>query len=415
MAAVRASWLHSGEQSEGHPALLAQFSNGKLQTTETVDFALYKHKDDGHPRKKHQRILTAETDRLAYVGSNFGTGALKCNTLCRYFFGILNKDSGQMEVVRAEQFNMQPVFPGDPTNSITEDKVEKTYRDKVDSLIEAFGTNKQKRALNARKMNQVGSETLSKAVTKAAENIIETKGIAALVKDAAQNELQDASLFLPPCHADAEKPEEVYKFDDLISPAEYAALETPSAPFRNITSEDIKTMLENKSYGSYVLEELQSMPMDEKSCNHKARCLWFLDTLIKFSFQKVIKRKHVFGPECPHLISGKLMKHFSVLSYNNGRLQNIMSASMKAKITAHVIALALHINDFQTDLTVLQRDMKLSENRMLEVARAMGLKISKKKAPLGALDDEDHKMATLTIPLIPYQPPGGPRKRKKMT
>lgn len=36
---------------------------------------------------------------------------------------------------------------------------------------------------------------------------------------------------------------------------------------------------------------------------------------------------------------------------------------MKAKITAYVIILALHINDFQIDLTVLQRDLKLSEKR----------------------------------------------------
>lgn len=36
---------------------------------------------------------------------------------------------------------------------------------------------------------------------------------------------------------------------------------------------------------------------------------------------------------------------------------------MKVKITAYVITLALHINDFQTDLTVLQRDLKLRENK----------------------------------------------------
>ncbi|KAJ1204648.1 hypothetical protein NDU88_000088 [Pleurodeles waltl] len=415
MATVRASWVYSGDQPDGQKVPLAQFSNGTLQSSRTVDFTLYKNKDEANPRKKHQRILVAETDRLSYVGSNFGPGALKCNSLCSYFVGVLNKESGQMEVFSAEQFNMQPFFPGESTNAITEEKVEKSYRDKVDSLIEAFGTNKQKRALNARKMHQVGSETLSKAVTKAAENIIETKGVAALVKDAAQHDVQDVSLFLPPCHAEADKPENVYKFIDLISDEEYKALELPSAPFRDITSEDIKTMLENRSHTFFVLEELQSMPVDEESRDHKARCLWLLDALIKFSLQKVVKRKTALPPECPHFISGKLMKNFTVLSYNNGHLQNIISASMKAKITAYVIALALHINDFQTDLTILQRDMKLTENRILEVAKAMGLKISKKKSPLGASDDEDHKLGILTIPLISYQPFGGKRKRKKMT
>lgn len=44
-------------------------------------------------------------------------------------------------------------------------------------------------------------------------------------------------------------------------------------------------------------------------------------------------------------------------------LRNLISDSMKAKITAYVILLALHINDFQIDLTMLQRDLKLSERR----------------------------------------------------
>lgn len=46
----------------------------------------------------------------------------------------------------------------------------------MDALIEAFGTNRQKRALSSRKLNQVGSETLNKAMVKAAEDIIENKG-----------------------------------------------------------------------------------------------------------------------------------------------------------------------------------------------------------------------------------------------
>ena len=44
-------------------------------------------------------------------------------------------------------------------------------------------------------------------------------------------------------------------------------------------------------------------------------------------------------------------------------LRNLISSSMKAKITAYAIILALHISNFQIDLTVLQRDLKLSEKR----------------------------------------------------
>lgn len=44
-------------------------------------------------------------------------------------------------------------------------------------------------------------------------NFLELK---ALVSDAMQDDLQDDSLYLPPCHADATKPEDVYRFEDSI-------------------------------------------------------------------------------------------------------------------------------------------------------------------------------------------------------
>ncbi|XP_005382935.1 PREDICTED: DNA-directed RNA polymerase I subunit RPA49 [Chinchilla lanigera] len=410
-----ARWQYCGEPDESQRAVLVQFSNGKLQDPGSLRFTLYNSTDSTNPRKRSQRILAAETDRLSYVGNNFGTGALKCNTLCRHFVGILNKTSGQMEVYDAELFNMQPLFADESIESEpTSENQTKTFREKMDSCIEAFGTTKQKRALNSRRMNKVGSESLNLAVAKAAEEIIDTKGVEALVSDAIQDDLQDDSLYLPPCYADAAKPEEVYKFEDILSPEEYDALEGPSEAFRKVTSEEILKMIEENSHCFFVIEALKSLPSNEESRDRQARCIWFLDTLIKFRAQKVIKRKSALGPGIPHIINTKLLKHFTCLTYNNGSLRNLISNSMKAKITAYVIILALHINDFQIDLTVLQRDLKLSEKRMIEIAKAMRLKISKRKVSLAPGREEDHKLGTLSIPLPPAQNSNQQSKRRKM-
>ncbi|XP_036116979.1 DNA-directed RNA polymerase I subunit RPA49 [Molossus molossus] len=411
-----AKWLYCGEPDESQRAVLVQFSNGKLQNPGNMHFTLYKSKDSTNPRKRSQRILAAETDRLSYVGNNFGTGALKCNILCRHYVGILNKTSGQMEVYDAELFNMQPLFSDESIESeLTLESQSKTFRDKMDSCIEAFGTTKQKRALNSRRMNRVGNESLNRAVAKAAESIIDTKGVTALVNDALHDNLQEDSLYLPPCHADAAKPEDVYKFEDLLSPAEYEALQSPSEAFRNVTSEEILKMMEENRHCCFVIEALKSLPSNEESRDHQARCIWFLDTLIKFRAQKVIKRKSALGPGVPHIINTKLLKHFTCLTYNNGSLHNLISDSMKAKIIAYVIILALHINDFQIDLTVLQRDLKLSEKRMIEIAKAMRLKISKRKVSLAADREEEHKLGTLCIPLPPAQTLDRQSKRRRIT
>ncbi|XP_042738864.1 DNA-directed RNA polymerase I subunit RPA49 [Lagopus muta] len=409
-----ATWCYRGDPEEEQPALLVTFSNGRLQRPDAVRFSLYRSSDVANPRKKRRRILVSETERLSYVGNNFSSGAMKCNSLCRYFLGVLNKDSGQMEVFNAEIFNMQPLLSDNAIPDDTRDYQNKSYREKVDLCIEAFGTSKQKRALNSRRMNAVGNDILNTAVTKAAADVIDAKGVTALIQDVAQDDDQNMSIFLPPCHEDADKPENVYKFEDILSPAEYEALQNPAAAFVNITPEEITKKTEEKSHCSFVLEELKFLPADEKSRDRKARCLWFLDILIKFSFLKIIKKKHPMGPECPHIISRKLMKNFTSLTYNNGSVQNLISASLKTKIAAYVIALALHIKNFQIDLTVLQNDLKLHESRMMDIARAMRLKVSKAKGMPGLENDQNHKLGTLSLPLPVQKASGSQRKRRKI-
>ncbi|NXI75974.1 RPA49 polymerase, partial [Rhipidura dahli] len=443
-----------------------RFANGKLWQPESLRFTVYRNRDTEHPRKRHRRILVSETERLCYVGHNFGSEGMKCNSLCRYFVGVLDKNSGQMEVYNAEIFNMQPLLSGGrcwgsqllscfvllipalfPWHGVRmipsllrAERDRRTGRHKwlwneqwglcclgctgcsdvcsslvqMDLCIEAFGTSKQKRALSSRRMNTVGSDIVSTAVTKAAANIIDAKGVTALVQDMAQDDVQNISAFLPPCQEDADRPEHVYKFEDILSAAEYEALRVPAAALASVTAEEVAKRAEERSHCSFVLEELKFLPTDEKSRDHKARCLWFLDTLIRFSHLKVIKKKHPMGPECPHIISRKLMKNFTSLTYNNGSIQNLISASMKAKITAYVIVLALHINNFQTDLTVLQNDMKLSESRILDMAKALRLRVSKAKGAPGLENDQNHKLGTLSLPLPTQKAPEGQRKRRKI-
>ncbi|XP_051875987.1 DNA-directed RNA polymerase I subunit RPA49 isoform X2 [Pristis pectinata] len=393
-----------------------QFSNGKLTNSENVEFQLHKNIYKNNPRKKHQLILSAETDRLTYLGNNFGQSALKCNSLCKYFVGVLNKSTGKMEVHDAQLFNMQPFFPGESVAEEYTNEKQTSYREKVDSLIEAFGTIKQKHALNSRRLNQVGNETLQEAVAKAAENIIDKKGISALANEAIQFESQDMSVFLPPCHADADKPEDVYKFEDIISTTEYQAIKPYCEPLKIHTAEEIHKLAQTGNYSSFVLESLKSVPQDEESRDHKIHCLFYLQILIKLHNLKKREFKHKgsLGSDVADVVKNSLMKNFTVLSYNNGRVQNIIPISMKAKIVAYVIALALHINSFQIDLTYLQQDLKISENRILDIARAMGLKVAKKKVNIPGGVAEDHKMATLSLPLVVQSRVRG-RKRKKMT
>lgn len=334
-----------------------------MKNTEKLDFEFYKHVDDSNPRKKSRRMLVAESDRLSYVGNNFGTGSLKCNNLCKYYVGVLNRETMKMEVHNAQLFNMLPVIPGESMTVTESTSANQTYREKVDSLIEAFGTNKQKRGLNSRRQNQVGSETLQQAVAKAANNIIDQKGLEALKQEVAQTESQtEMAAFLPPCHPDASSPEDVYPFDDLLTPLEYGALEEAGSKMAACSPMELQKMREDGG-NLCVVRQLETLPSEGDARDRRARCAYYLSLLIKLVRVRMVTRK--FGQEegCPRLIQNKLMRTFTAETFNNGRLQNMVSSSMRVKVAAHCLALLLHMGHMTADLTLLHRDLGVTENK----------------------------------------------------
>ncbi|XP_034043393.1 DNA-directed RNA polymerase I subunit RPA49 [Thalassophryne amazonica] len=414
--AVSCSFVSCGEEKNNDQALIVRFSNGSVKNTDKLDFTTYKNTDEKNPRKKNRRLVVAESNRLCYVGNNFGNGSLKCNNLCKYYVGVLNKETMQMEVHRAELFNVLPVIPGETTESQKSEDTTQTYRDKVDSLIEVFGTNKQKRALSSRRLNQVGSDTLHQAVAKAASTVIDQKGVKALQQEVADMDSQgEHVLHLPPCNADTDLPENVYPFDDLLSPVEFEALEQAGSKMAALTPEELQTLRDNGRRLS-VLKHLETLPSAGEAKEKIARCAYYLSLLLKLVQQRSITSK--FGQEegCPRIIQIKLLRTFTVETFNNGRIQNMVSASMRTKLAAYCLALLLHMGHMTADLTSLHRDLGITETRMLEVAKSMGLTISNPGRAKG--DDpgvqDEHRRASLVLPLPKYEPFRERRKRKKM-
>ncbi|KPP77971.1 DNA-directed RNA polymerase I subunit RPA49-like [Scleropages formosus] len=357
--AKRCVWRSCKEEKEGDNLIVVQFSNGNLSNTDAVSFSMYSSKDSENPRKKSRLIVAAETDRLSYVGNNFGTGSLRCNTLCNYYVGVLNKATKNMEVHSAQLFNMQPVIPGESTREDEPQKnASQSYRDKVDSLIEAFGTNKQK----------------------------------------------------------------------LISPVEYKALEVPAQKLTELSPDDLQKMEQDGSPRS-VLVQLQTLPTEGERRHRQARCAWYLFQLIKLSQQKSnFNRKFSLEEGCPRVIANKLMKTFTAEVFSRGRIQHVVPASMRVKLAAYCLALLLHMGDQMADLTLLHRDLGMKEAndhvgsalttsppllrcRIVEVAKAMGLKLSKQLTTAGGSLLEEHRMATLVLPLVRHEKPTMLRSR----
>ncbi|KAA0722416.1 DNA-directed RNA polymerase I subunit RPA49 [Triplophysa tibetana] len=411
---MAATWKPCEET--GQDAFLVKFSNGYVNNPEELNIKLLKHTDDVNPRKRNKRIVVAESDRLAYVGSNFGSASLQCNNMCRYFVGVLDKSSMQMKVHNAQLFTMQPIIPGEADAANENTKQAETFREKVDALIEAFGTTKQKRALTSRRLNEVGNDTLQQAVAFAANTIINEKGVEALQNAVAEKEAQtDIANILPSCNPEADKPEDVYPFNNLLSPFELEALKDVGVKMAELTLEDLKKM-KDEGCPQTVLSQLEFMPKEEKARERLSRCTWYLSFLIKVSHQRNLNRKFCVEEGCPKIIINKVLKNFTVESFHNGSLRNTLSTSMRMKLASYCLALLLHMGDQTADLTLLHRDLGISDARMLELAKGMGLTMSRQlscnTADTGTQDD--HRIASLVVPLVRYVRNVESRKRKKM-
>ncbi|XP_061568025.1 DNA-directed RNA polymerase I subunit RPA49 [Cololabis saira] len=403
-----------GEERESDQAVIVRFANGCVNNEDKLDFTMYKNTEENDPRKKRRRLLVAETDRMSYVGQNFGNGALKCNNWCKYFVGVLNKQTMKMEVHNALLFSMQPVMP-EETEAANHEDTAPSYRDKVDSLIEAFGTNKQKRALSSRRLNLVGSDMLHHAVAEAASAVIEEKGLEALQQEVAEMDSQGTASHLPPCNTEADTQEDVYPFDELLTPVEFAALEQCGDKMAALTPEEVQKMTDEGGCLT-VVKFLEKLPTMDKNREETARCAFYLSLLLKLARQRSISRKFGLEEGCPRIIQNKLFRTFTAETFNNGRIQNVVSSSMKSKLAAYSLALLLHMSHMTANLTLLQRDLGITEARMIEVAKSMGLTLSK---PAGRNKNDpelrdDNKYASLVLPLVKHDPFMERRKRKKM-
>lgn len=195
---------------------------------------------------------------------------------------------------------------------------------------------------------------------------------------------------------------------------ELAALEQPGAKMAALTPEELQKLRDEGGCLS-VLKHLENMPARGEARERTARCAFYLSLLLKLARQKNIPRKFGHDEGCPRIIQNKLFKTFTVETFNNGRVQNIISTSMRTKLAAYSLALLLHMGYMTADLSLLHRDLGITEAKMIEVAKSMGLSLIK---PARVKGDEaaliDHRQATVVLPLVKYDQFVERRKRKKM-
>uniref|UniRef100_A0A1X7SR48 Uncharacterized protein n=1 Tax=Amphimedon queenslandica TaxID=400682 RepID=A0A1X7SR48_AMPQE len=85
------------------------FSNGRLDSSSDVKAKHSLYQEKGMKRK----TLVTKTDHMTYIGTNYETGGtMSTFPFRKYMIGVLDKETGTMELHNTDIFHMTPYIKG---------------------------------------------------------------------------------------------------------------------------------------------------------------------------------------------------------------------------------------------------------------------------------------------------------------
>jgi len=387
-------------------AVIASFSNGRLklesESSNNVQFGYFCNTGKAIA-DKDQKILVAETDRMAYIGKNFGTDAVAAPKMCKYILGIYDKRTSKVRLVDANLFHLRPTLEdtddsddeGQKDRQVDETSEQQmTYADKQARLILQFGTAKGKRAIKSRQRNQVDAKQLE---TTLKNMVTESQAILADTEDASEN----APTAIPPYNKDAERPEDVYPLDELISPEEMNAMNGPASIFMNASSKKIAEWREANEYPGYILNLISILPVQSEIRRLRACQLRYWCYLHKLLHSG--NKPNLAGSlkDAPIVVRQKLLERFTIMHKDmNDKPRHLIPCRLKDLLRSHMLVLCLVFEEFSLEFSTLQKDLDIPLPQLERRFKALGCKTARvaSKDLVGGRTSRSFR-ATLVVPL----------------
>ncbi|CAN8030171.1 unnamed protein product [Ixodes persulcatus] len=380
---------------------VVKFSHGSLKSGHRLRTDVYEHKETIAGRVRTRRILVSESDCVQYVGENFGEHSVRANALCKHFIGVEDVSSGKVRLYPANLITMRPYFAPASTKTSTADTTTTTYREKADALATAFGSKRKRQAVESRQRLNVDESTLHSTAT---STLAEIKVAASeqLAKTSSHTPATTADSILesiPPQNKDATIPQEVYRLEDIIPPAQNGYLDELAEPFLTADADDIAKWRSEAEYPEYVLQRLGRLSRDPLNRVLEARMLIYYHMLIQVSRLKYtdLKRKDPL-PNIDAPLKHILLDTFTLTSKNEkGMTSRTFPQRMKDKVLAYILVLVLILEDYKFDFGLVQPDTKAANMRMTTLSYALGCHVGSHKLPGSHVTT---KFLELKLPLV---------------
>ncbi|KAF7281520.1 hypothetical protein GWI33_004556 [Rhynchophorus ferrugineus] len=326
--------------------VLFEFQNGKIKQDNDclLEVALFRDK------VKNKKILGVSNGDMIY------SGEVNNDDLFNNFLAISKKGGKEIELVEIETTSLTPFLK----QTIAVASPVKQHA--VSELQKKFGSKKAKRYTEQHERLAMNLEH----VTGRLEKIVE--GMDVDVETNIIPETPSDSGYRPKINRDASTKEGVYILSDLVTDDILNSLEEKLDSV--LDAADIKkcgltSVIENQ------IQSLQEQSLPEQIFKDKCKILLCVNNLIEFmkTPTKSMTKKYM---ACNYsiLMDKYIKKNFMV---NSTR-----SLNMRDKCVCYIIVLIMIAVNYEMDLDILAKDLKIGLNKAKELARHLGFSQSTK-------------------------------------
>ncbi|KFM60605.1 DNA-directed RNA polymerase I subunit RPA49, partial [Stegodyphus mimosarum] len=369
------------------PAYVCVFQQQLNLDCGSVTFESYSADAAVNNNRDGKKLILAKAGLATFTGSSSLKERMEESIKNRYFVGVRNKRTGEMNLYETLLIDMDSALNICPSDEITNAN---NYSEAVSNLTANFGSKNQKRALNQYHNYKVETSELGEILDEM------PLGDISLNISASHNASQSID-YIPPQNLNTITIAKVYNLSDIITLEEDSALNELAANFIKATAEDIEVWKKENRYCKYVLSHLEG---EIKLEHEKAKYLVYYNYLISFlKLGYTDIRKKDPATHIPEPFRSKFLNVFTLTSSTESKKSyRTFPQQMKDKLLAHLLVVALFIDDFTTNVALIHSDLRIALNRVVSVFQALGCHVSNRK-----INDHTVKAAELKFPL--YVPP----------
>lgn len=294
-------------------------------------------------------------------------------------------------------------------------KIKQTkYVEQRKSLGASFGTRKAQKVQANRESNIIDTSNIGNVMNSLVESI--NQGAQTVPTKEAVQAKQDEMRPIPVYHLDAESPEEVYKYHDLILPAEIDAMKPQISALKKTTDDRGRTTLlgcRNSTYLKEALRRTFNVEEGKKPDSKRLRIIYYASLLMGvYNNRRIISDREKL---MTRLNNPSTTLIDSILSRFSER--NIIDNRNTDRLLTHLFVLGLYLDNFASELKLMQEDLQLRPPQIATLYKELGCTVSpltetqRAMAGLSKSEAKSVKRAVLKVPLTFPPPKRGPAKR----